>query len=58
MKRKKLYIVILLLAGVLTSCKVGKAMSVLIFICPTAWKEPDSISFGDQDWGIFIRMLL
>lgn len=39
MKRKKLYIAILLLAGVLTSCKVGKAMSVLIFIYPTVWKD-------------------
>lgn len=39
MKRKKLYIAVLLLAGVLTSCKVGKAMSVPIFICPIAWRN-------------------
>lgn len=58
MKRKKLYIAILLLAGVLTSCKVGKAMSVLIFICPTAWKERKTRSASAiRTGGIFIRML-
>ncbi len=59
MKRKKLYIAILLLAGVLTSCKVGKrTMSALIFICPTAWKERKTRSVSAiRTGGIFIRML-
>ena len=58
MKRKKLYIAILLLAGILTSCKVGKAMFALIFICPTAWKERKTRSASViRTGGIFIRML-
>lgn len=58
MKRKKLYIAILLLAGVLTSCKVGKAMSVLIFIYPTAWKDHRiRLASVTRTGGIFIQML-
>ena len=51
MKRKKLYIAILLLAGVLTSCKVGKSCLRLHLLFPDSLeRSQDSVSFGDQDW--------
>ena len=37
MKLNKLYIAILLFAGILTSCKVGKSYVRLIFIYPIVW---------------------
>ena len=42
MKRKKLYIAILLLAGVLTSCKVGKS-----YVRPDL-HLPDSLERADR----------
>ena len=51
MKRKKLYIAILLLAGVLTSCKVGKSyVRPDLHLPDSLERAQDSISFGDQDW--------
>lgn len=37
MKLNKLYIAILLFAGILTSCKVGKSYVRLSFIYPVVW---------------------
>ena len=58
MKRKKLYIAILLLAGVLTSCKVGKS-----YVRPDL-HLPDSLenhrirlASVTRTGGIFIQML-
>ena len=51
MKRKKLYIAILLLAGVLTSCKVGKSyVRPDLHLPDSLERSQDSVSFGDQDW--------
>ena len=51
MKGKKLYIAILLLAGVLTSCKVGKSyVRPDLHLPDSLERAQDSISFGDQDW--------
>ena len=51
MKRKKLYIAILLLAGVLTSCKVGKSyVRPDLHLPDSLAQHQDSVSFGDQDW--------
>ena len=51
MKRKKLYIAILLLAGVLTSCKVGKSyVRPDLHLPDSLERAQDSISFGDQGW--------
>ena len=51
MKRKKLYIAILLLAGGLTSCKVGKSyVRPDLHLPDSLERAQDSISFGDQDW--------
>ena len=50
MKRKKLYIAILLLAGVLTSCKVGKSyVRPDLHLPDSLERSQDSVSFGDQD---------
>lgn len=57
MKRKKLYIAILLLAGVLTSCKVGKSYVRPDLLARQLGKSARLDQFGDQDGGIFIRML-
>ena len=58
MKRKKLYIAILLLAGVLTSCKVGKSYVRPDLHFPTAWKDHRIRSASVlRTGGIFIRML-
>ena len=49
MKRKKLYIAILLLAGVLTSCKVGKSyVRPDLHLPDSLERAQDSISFGDR----------
>ena len=51
MKRKKLYIAILLLAGVLTSCKVGKSyVRPDLHLPDSLERSQDSVSFGDQGW--------
>ena len=51
MKRKKLYIAILLLAGVLTSCKVGKSyVRPDLHLPDSLAQRQDSVSFGDLDW--------
>ena len=51
MKRKKLYIAVLLLAGVLTSCKVGKSyVRPDLHLPDSLAQHQDSASFGDQDW--------
>lgn len=58
MKRKKLYIAILLFAGILTSCKVGKVMSVPIFIYPTVWLNiRTQLALVIRTGKIFIRIL-
>ena len=51
MKRKKLYIVILLFVGILTSCKVGKSyVRPDLHLPDSLAQHQDSVSFGDQDW--------
>ena len=51
MKRKKLYIVILLFVGILTSCKVGKCyVRPDLHLPDSLAQHQDSVSFGDQDW--------
>ena len=51
MKRKKLYIAILLFAGILTSCKVGKSyVRPDLHLPDSLAQHQDSVSFGDQDW--------
>ena len=51
MKRNKLYIAVLLLAGVLTSCKVGKSyVRPDLHLPDSLTQHQDSLSFGDQDW--------
>ena len=51
MKRKKLYMAILLFAGILTSCKVGKSYVRPDLPLPDSLAQhQDSVSFGDQDW--------
>ena len=51
MKRKKLYIAVLLLAGVLTSCKVGKSyVRPDLHLPDSLAQHQDSASFGDQNW--------
>ena len=51
MKRKKLYMAILLFAGILTSCKVGKSyVRPDLHLPDSLAQHQDSVSFGDQDW--------
>ena len=51
MKRKKLYMAILLFAGILTSCKVGKSyVRPDLHLPDSLAQHQDSVSFGDQNW--------
>lgn len=51
MKRKSIYIVICLLAGVLTSCKIGKEYVRPELPLPDSLAHhQDSVSFGEQGW--------
>ena len=47
----KLYMAILLFAGILTSCKVGKSyVRPDLHLPDSLAQHQDSVSFGDQDW--------
>jgi len=51
MKLNKLYIAILLFAGILTSCKVGKSyVRPELHLPDSLAQHQDTVSFGDQDW--------
>ena len=51
MKLNKLYIAILLFAGILTSCKVGKSyVRPDLHLPDSLAQHQDTVSFGDQDW--------
>lgn len=51
MKLNKLYIAILLIAGILTSCKVGKSyVRPDLHLPDSLAQHQDTVSFGDQDW--------
>ena len=51
MKLNKLYIAILLIAGILTSCKVGKSyVRPDLHLPDSLTQHQDTVSFGDQDW--------
>lgn len=51
MKRKSIYVIILLTVGILTSCKVGKRYTRPELNLPDSLTQnQDSTSFGDQDW--------
>lgn len=50
MKLNKLYIAILLFAGILTSCKVGKLRPSDLHLPDSLAQHQDTVSFGDQDW--------
>ena len=60
MKRKKLYIAILLFAGILTSCKVGKSyVRPDLHLPDSLAQHQDSVSFVVIRTGkIIIRILL
>ena len=52
MKLNKLYIAILLFAGILTSCKVGKSyVRPDLHLPDSLAQHQDTVSFGDQDLG-------
>mgnify|MGYP000233714975 FL=1 len=51
MKLNKLYIAILLFAGILTSCKVGKSyVRPDLHLPDSLAQHQDTVSFGDKDW--------
>lgn len=51
MKRRNLYITILLLAAIMTSCKVGKNYVRPDLCLPDSLEQDqDTVSFGEQDW--------
>ena len=57
MKRKKLYMAILLFAGILTSCKVGKAMFVLTFIYLIVWLNIRILSVSEIRTGKIFMLI-
>ena len=59
MKLNKLYIAILLFAGILTSCKVGKSyVRPELHLPDSLAQHQDTVSFGDQDWAAAINISL